>query len=351
MVTSKKCLVLDLDNTLWGGVVGEDGPQGIQLDFEAPGSYFLAFQQAILDLYNRGIILAINSRNNYDDAMEIIRRHPNMVLKEHHFAAMRINWNDKVDNMRELANELNIGTDSMAFFDDDPVNRSLMRQMMPEVKTPELPQNPAQYAPFLLELPYFERSELTAEDKMRGRMYVTERLRKKAEETHASRESFLSSLGLKALCYQDDASSLARLAQLTEKTNQFNMNKQPLTEEEIRRYIDSPDHAVFHLAARDTFGDYGIVGFALVKKGPSIWRLESLLMSCRALGKGIEEAFMHFITEQAKKNGITELEIVFKETSKNQPAKDFLNRYFDGVICKVNTASFKLPWIEYKWKS
>lgn len=351
MVTLKKCLVLDLDNTLWGGVVGEDGPQGIQLDFETPGSHFLAFQQAILDLYNRGIILAINSKNNYDDAMEVIRRHPNMVLKEHHFAATRINWNDKVENMRELAKELNIRTDSMVFLDDDPRNRSLMKQILPEVETPELPEDPTQYAPFLLELPYFERSELTAEDKMRGRMYVTERLRKKAEESHASRESFLSSLGLKAFGYQDDSSSLARLAQLTEKTNQFNMNKCPLAEEEIRRYIDSPNHAVFHLAARDIFGDYGIVGFALVKKDPPVWRLESLLMSCRALGKGIEEAFMHFITEQAKKDGITELEIVFKETSKNQPAKDFLNRYFDGTFCEVSTASFKFPWIEYIWKN
>ena len=151
----KKCIVLDLDNTLWGGVVGEDGINGIKLDTETPGNGFLAFQQALLDLLEQGIILAINSKNNYEDAIGVIKEHPNMILKEKHFVAMRINWQDKVENMRELAKELNIGLDSMVFLDDDPLNRGLVQAELPEVEAPELPQDPAKYAKFLINLPYF----------------------------------------------------------------------------------------------------------------------------------------------------------------------------------------------------
>src|SRR3989344_5009817 len=135
----KKCLVLELDNTLWGGVVGEDGLDGIKLGFDSEGAGFLAFQQAILDLHNRGIILAINSKNTYEDAMQVIRKHPNMVLKENNFAVVRINWDDKITNMRGIANELNIGLDSFVFLDDDPINRLMMRLELPEVETPDLP--------------------------------------------------------------------------------------------------------------------------------------------------------------------------------------------------------------------
>lgn len=152
----KKCLILDLDNTLWGGVVGEDGIDGIELSLSAPGNSFMAFQQAILDHYDRGVILAINSRNNPEDAMDVIRNHPNMILKEHHFAALRMNWNDKAENIRDLAKELNIGLDSMVFLDDDPTNRALVRSLVPEVTVPELPADQREYTRFLNSLPYFE---------------------------------------------------------------------------------------------------------------------------------------------------------------------------------------------------
>src|SRR3989344_2492878 len=169
----KKCLVLDLDNTLWGGIVGEDGMEGIKLD-----SYFIAFQQAILDLASRGIVLAVNSRNNFDDAIKVFREHPNMILKENHISAWRINWNDKATNIRELAEELNIGLDSLVFLDDDETNRALVRGTVPEVEVPELPKNFSDYAKFLLSLPYFPKIAETDEDKMRTTFYTTELLRK-----------------------------------------------------------------------------------------------------------------------------------------------------------------------------
>lgn len=320
---NKKCLVLDLDNTLWGGIIGEDGMDGIKLD--AP---FIAFQQAILDLTNRGIILAVNSKNNFEDAIKVFREHPNMILKENHIAAWRINWNDKATNIRELAKELNIGLDSMVFLDDDETNRELVRSTVSEVEVPELPHNFNDYAKFLLSLSYFPKDAMTDEDKMRTNFYITELQRKREEQKFNSKTDFLKSLGTEVHCYIDDASCVARLSQLTLKTNQFNSNKKVLSEADILKYIADPDYAVFHASARDKFGDNGVIAFALVKKEKDFWTIESLLMSCRVLGKGIEESFLETIRQKATVAGASNLHIIVKETDKNQPVRDFVNTYF-----------------------
>lgn len=343
--TSKKCIVLDLDNTLWGGVVGEEGFEGIALSLQAPGSYFIAFQQALRDLHDRGIILAINSKNNPEEALDVIRRHPNMILKENHFAAMRMNWDDKVLNMSALAKELNIGLDSMVFLDDSPYNRADMRRALPEVETPDLPADPARYAKFLHSLPHFASSAITDEDKMRGNLYVTERLRKEAEKSYSGREEFLKSLGTELRFSEDDPASLSRLAQLTEKTNQFNVKKQPLSEDEIADYIRSDEHAVFHSQAIDHFGDQGIIAFALVKKGKDRWHIGSLLMSCRVLGRGIEEAFIAEIAARAKASGAKTLSVTFEPSEKNEPARVFVQQMF-GDTREIPTAEVSKPhWI------
>ncbi len=323
----KKCIVLDLDNTLWGGVVGEDGPEGIALSVTSPGSYFVAFQQALLDLYNRGTILAINSKNNPEDAMEVIRKNPNMILKEQHFAASRINWNDKTENIKELAQELNIGLDSMVFLDDSPTNRESMRAFVPEVETPELPEDPQQYTKFLNSLPYFESNTITDEDLMRGNLYVTERLRRESEKEFTDHEDFLKSLGTELKIFEDDSTALTRLSQLTEKTNQFNTNKRLMDIAEIEGYIANSEYAIFYASAGDRFGDHGIIAFALVKKNSETWQVESLLMSCRVLGRGIEEAFLAEIARRAEKSGVADIGIDFMATDKNKPAKDFLDKY------------------------
>lgn len=341
----KKCIVLDLDNTLWGGIVGEDGLNGIQLGLTPPGNYFLAFQQALLDLYNQGVILAVNSKNNFSDALAAIRTHPNMILKEHHFAALRINWDDKAKNLRELAKELNIGLDSMVFLDDDPTSRLLVRTVLSEVETPDLPEDPQKLVKFLQSLPYFKREAVTDEDKMRGSFYVTERLRKEHEKKFSSLEDFLKSLAIEVHSYLDDSQGVPRLAQLTAKTNQFNTNKQPMDEDEIRRYIADPKYAVFHAEARDRFGSHGVIAFALVNKGEQQWIIESLLLSCRILGRGIEEAFLESIRSIALRQGAERLEVVFKPTDKNQPARDFVERYFNEYTLPVSKEDFKPGWI------
>jgi FkbH-like protein len=326
----KKCLVLDLDNTLWGGVVGEDGPEGIRLSLSAPGNSFVAFQQAILDHYHRGVLLAINSRNNPEDALQVIRTHPNMILKESHFAASRINWQDKAQNLRELADELNIGLDSMVFLDDDPTNRALVRSELPEVEVPELPQDPAEYARFLNALGHFSAEAITDEDKMRGNLYVTERLRREAEKHFGTKEEFLKSLRLELSIYEDDASSLSRLAQLTEKTNQFNTAKRPLSEDELQAYVEDPSHRVFYGKLTDTFGDYGVVIFALVELADGHWHIRSLLMSCRVFDRGVEQAFVAHIARKAAAAGAHSLSVSFVETAKNVPAKMYIDEHFPG---------------------
>lgn len=347
----KKCLVLDLDNTLWGGVVGEDGMDGILLSHKGPGASFVAFQQAILDLHTNGVILAINSRNNEADALKVIREHPNMILKEPHFAARRTNWNDKAQNMRELAQELNIGLDSFVFLDDDASNRALVRALLPEVETPELPDNPAEYTQFLMSLPHFASSVTTNEDLMRGNYYVTERLRKEAENEFASKEEFLKSLNITVHLARNDEPSVPRIAQLTGKTNQFNVLKREYTEDEIRGFMASPTHAVYHGKVTDRFGDYGITAVALVSKGTDAWHLVSLLLSCRVLGRGVEHAFVRALAEEAEKNGVRVLTSEFARSEKNAPAEEFVTKHFSpsGTIYQLNSPLPSAEWVTLRY--
>ena len=342
-MNAKKCLILDLDNTLWGGILGEDGPSNIALGTTAPGNSFLAFQQAIMDLYNKGIMLAINSRNNEDETLAFIESHPNMILKKHHFSGYRINWNDKAANIKELAEELNIGLDSMVFLDDDPTNRSLVRVLVPEVEVPELPQDPKEYTRFLHSLPYFETGTITDEDKMRGNLYVTERLRKEEEKKYENKDEFLKSLGLELHLFKNDDSHIARLAQLTEKTNQFNIDKRPFTEYEVCSYIARADYDVYSARLLDTFGDHGIILFALVKKEKDLWTIESLLMSCRVFGRGVEDAFFAKLTEAALQEGVAAIGIAYTPTEKNAPAKEFITKYFDEELKRSLTQEVASP--------
>jgi FkbH-like protein len=341
----KKCVVVDLDNTLWGGVVGEDGMENLELSLKSPGNSYIAFQQALLDLHHRGVLLGINSRNNPEDALKVIREHPNMILKEHHFAATRMNWQDKAENLRDIARELNIGLDSMVFLDDDPTNRALTRAIVPEVETPEMPNDPGEYVSFLNALPYFPEEAITDEDKMRGNLYVTERLRKEEEKGYARKEDFLKSLSLALKFYEDDSSAVTRLAQMTEKTNQFNTAKTPYSEEQIRSFIESPDHRVFHARLSDKFGDYGIILFAVVERHGASWHIRSFLMSCRAFGRQIEHAFLALIGKRAEQDGAQRIGISFVPDPKNAPAKEFVDNVFQSGDLPVSGVPAVPAWI------
>jgi FkbH-like protein len=322
---SKKCLVLDLDNTLWGGVVGEDGFEGIALGPTPEGRPFLEFQKHILNLHRQGIILALNSKNNKEDALKVLREHPYMVLKEEHFAAVRINWQDKASNMRELAEELNIGIDSMVFIDDDATNRALVRHVLPEVGVVDLPEDPALFVHTLMRMSDFNRLKITEEDRARGALYTAERKRTEFQRTAGSLAEFLESLQLKVKVLDYDAFTKPRIAQLTQKTNQFNATTKRYTEEEIERMVRSGRYNVKCFQAKDRFGDYGIIGTYIIEKGTDVWSIDTFLMSCRVIGKGVEHVIMAKLMEDAKRAEIKQLLGTYLQTKKNVPMKDFFH--------------------------
>lgn len=322
---SKKCIVLDLDNTLWGGIVGEDGFNGIQLGLEPPGNTYLEFQRVLLSLYQRGIILAINSKNNFDDALKIINDHPYMILREEHFASMRINWNDKVSNMREITSELNIGADSMVFFDDDPVNREYMKLNMPQILTVELPQDSSQYAQIIKQMNEFSVLNITDEDAKRGKMYVEQRKRSDLEQSAPDLESFLKNLELRLLIKKANEFTIPRISQLTLKTNQFNLTTKRYQESDIRKFSEDDKYLVGCLQVEDKFGDNGITGVFIVnKENPMEWLIDTFLLSCRVMGREVEKGMLGYIMNKAKENGVEQIKAQFIMSQKNKPIEDFL---------------------------
>lgn len=327
-----KCLVCDLDNTLWGGVIGEDGMTGIRLGAEHPGAAFQALQRAILDLAQRGVILAIASKNNHDDAMEAIRTHPGMLLRPEHFAAVRINWKDKASNLREIAAELNIGVDSLAFIDDNPVERTWVSEQIPDVTVIDLPPDPYGYVRALRDAMVFERLTLTAEDRERGRQYAEQRVRAELQAQAGSIDEFYESLAQEVEIAHVTPMTLARVAQLTNKTNQFNLTTKRYGEQDIQSMSHSPDWRVYSIKVRDRFGDNGLVGVAISRlvQEPdgsgqrTTCEIDSFLLSCRVIGRTVETAFLAALVEEARARGATRLRGWFVPSKKNAPAKEFL---------------------------
>jgi FkbH-like protein len=324
---NKKCIVLDLDNTLWGGIVGEDGFEGIKLGDDPIGRAYVEFQRHILALNQRGIILAINSKNNFDDAIEIIRKHPNMILKEDNFASFRINWNDKVVNMKEIAEELNIGLDSIVFFDDDPINRDYMRSAFPQVLTIELSDS-SSYSQILKSMNDFQVAKITNEDIKRSKMYLDQRKRTELQKQVGNLEDFLKQLNISAKIKKADQYTIPRISQLTLKTNQFNLTTRRYQEEDIRKFVSDDKKIVECAQIKDKFGDNGITGVYIVnKENKQEWLIDTFLLSCRVMGRGIEEALLGQIIERAKMEGIKKVKAQYIKTMKNKPAENFLSDF------------------------
>jgi len=321
---SKKCLVLDLDDTLWGGVIGEEGIEGISLGPEKQGQAFLDFQKKILGLSERGIILAINSKNNYDDAMEVITKHKHMVLRKEHFACIKANWNDKASNIKEISNELNIGLDSMVFIDNDWGNCQFVQEVFPEVMVIPLPKDPSEYIKIIEDLKVFNIFGLTQEDLKRRGMYTNQRERNELKSQVQDLDSFLKQLQIKVIIKRVSKLEKARAAQMTQKTNQFNLTTKRYLEEDIEKFAKSQNSLIKFIQVEDKFGNHGITGLFIVNKYQDVWEIDSFLLSCRILGKNIEFAFMQNLIDEAKKQGIKKLKGIFIPSKKNIPAKNFL---------------------------
>ncbi|HVG30776.1 MAG TPA: HAD-IIIC family phosphatase [Pyrinomonadaceae bacterium] len=328
-----KALAVDLDNTLWGGVIGEDGMAGIRLGAEHPGAHYQAVQRALLDLRSRGILLCVCSKNNPAEALEALERHPGMLLNPRHFAALRVNWNDKARSLRELAEELNVGLDSLAFLDDNPAERESVRAQLPEVTVVELPDDAARFAQALRDCPVFERLGLSAEDRERGAYYAAQRERADFEHAFSSREDFYRRLRQEVEIAPATPATLGRVAQLTQKTNQFNLTTRRYTEQQLAELCARPDWQVLGMSVRDRFGDSGLVGVAVVRHGGEASEVDAFLLSCRVIGRTVETALLARVVNESRARGALRLRGWFLPTAKNAPAKDF---YADHGFSQVD---------------
>ena len=318
-----KCVVVDLDNTLWGGIAGEDGFEGIQLGQTYPGNCYRDFQKELMKLYHRGILLAINSKNNEDEALRIIDEHPEMVLRRQHFAAIRINWADKASNLRDLVRELNIGMESVVFVDDNPVECELVRRECPECDVVVLPDKPYLIPSVVGRLPGVENIGLTDEDRQKGEMYRAQSARREHEEQHSNIEDFLRSLDIEVEIESATPYSVPRIAQLTQKTNQWNMTTRRYTDSQIQSLASDAGHAVLSVASRDRFGNDGIVGVCILEFHGDECVIDTFLLSCRVIGRGIEHSMMARAAELARARGARTLAAEFLPTRKNKPAEGF----------------------------
>jgi FkbH-like protein len=319
-----KCIVVDLDNTLWGGVLGDDGLEGIQLGDDYPGNVFKDFQAALLGLRRRGFLLAIASKNDEATVLEALASHPEMLLRREHFAALAVNWGPKPEGLRKVAETLNIGLDSLIFIDDNPVERAQVRAELPQVHVVELPPSPLGYLEALRDVALLDRPRLLDEDRQRAAMYESDARRQEVQQKTTSVEGFLRELDMVAEVGLANGKTLERVHQLVQKTNQFNLTTRRHKLDALRRLMDSPDAEVAWLRLRDRYGDLGLVCVGIIQQLESeAWAIDTLLMSCRVMGRHVEDAFLAYLADLARGHGAIRLRGSYAETAKNRPVRDF----------------------------
>jgi len=323
-----KCIVLDADNTLWGGIVGEDGPEAISLGTEPPGSAYVAFQRRLLEFRERGILLALCSRNNWTDVREVLSRHPHQLLRVDHFAAIRVNWKSKADNLRSMAEELKLGLESFLFVDDSPQECLLAEKQFPELTVVRIPESPTEIPTCLDGVPGLERLSLTEEDTARSLYYAQDRQRRRLEVESSTVSEYLATLRMVMTIGLDDLRAVARIAQLTQKTNQFNVTTRRYSEAEIERGTRDPDCLVAHFSLSDVFGESGVVGLALIRgiSGPDP-EFDTFLQSCRVIGRGAETAFLHSLIGILRTRGARLIRSRFVPTTKNALVQNFWTQH------------------------
>jgi FkbH-like protein len=317
---SYKCLVLDLDNTLWGGVIGDDGLEGIVLgQGNALGEAFAAFQQYARTLSQRGVILAVCSKNDETNALQPFDQHPEMVLRRSDIACFIANWTDKAANLRSIAERLNIGLDSLVFVDDNPFERNIVRRELPAVAVPELPDDPALYASCLAEAGYFEGVRLTAEDLERTRQYQANHQRESLKTSETNLDEYLHSLKMEMRWSRFDRVGLQRIVQLINKTNQFNLTTKRYSDETVIELISDQRALTLQIRLVDQFGDNGIIAIAIGRPeaGGTEIGIDTWLMSCRVLGRQVEQATLNLIAAEARRLGATRLLGEYRPTAKN----------------------------------
>jgi len=324
-VTGKfnKCLIVDLDNTLWGGVIGDDGLHNIHLGGLGIGKAFTNLQLWIKQLKERGIIIAVCSKNDENVAREVFESHPDMELRMGDIAVFAVNWDNKADNIRSIRAALNIGFDSMVFLDDNPFERNLVRKELPEITVPELPDGPEEYLSYLQPLNLFETASFTQDDTHRNEQYKKEAERVKAKQFFTNEAEYLASLYMQVTTGRFNSFNTPRLAQLSQRSNQFNLRTTRYSEKDIERLACDACYMVFDFSLKDKYGDYGLVSMVVLKKQDGNFFIENWLMSCRVLKRGLEGYVLNTLAERALAAGALSLIGEYLPTPKNNMVKDF----------------------------
>lgn len=341
-----KCVVLDLDNTLWGGVVGDDGPHGIKIAAHGDGEAFHRFQCFLKELKNRGILLAVCSKNEHENAVRPFEINSEMVLKLDDITVFVANWENKPQNIASIRDALNIGLDSMLFLDDNPFERAAVRTLLPDVMVPELPEDPADYVKTLVELNLFETTAFSAEDAQRSTLYRQEAQRRLAETTAPSFEDYLQSLEMTIEVTRFTPEQLGRITQLLQRSNQFNLTTQRHNQAQCEAMMNDIEGCLPLTASlRDRFGDHGLISIVVVRpdRAANTAVISDWLMSCRVLTRGVEEYLMNHVVEQARRWGLSSVAASYIPTSKNAMVKDFYARF--DFRKTVEHADGRIDWV------
>jgi FkbH-like protein len=338
---SRRCLILDLDNTLWGGVIGDDGLEGIKLgQGDSTGEAYLSVQRLALDLRARGIVLAVCSKNEDEIARSAFQRHPDMLLKENHIAVFQANWKDKATNIKAIAGELSLGLESLVFLDDNPVERLLIRQMLPEVAVPELPEDPSLYARTLAAAGYFEAVAFSEDDLRRADFYQDNARRVNLQKQAGDLDSYLASLDMEITFQPFDETGRARISQLINKSNQFNVTTKRYTEAQVEAMQLDASYFTLQVRLSDTFGDNGMISVVICRAVSSeTWEIDTWLMSCRVLGRRVEDMVLRELLGQAKAHGAHKLVGVYIPTDRNKLVADLFPKLGFALVRQNGNAS------------
>ncbi len=318
----KKCVVVDCDNTLWGGILGEDGPEGVAIGTDYPGSAYREFQLFLAGLAHRGFLLALNSKNNEGDVLSFMEDSPEMVLRPADFAASRINWDDKAANLAGLARELNIGLDAMIFIDDSAFECERVKSALPEVQVEQFPANPLDIPRFVSAIRGVERLSVGMDDLARAESIRANANRERLRRETPDLDSFLRSLSIRLTIARQDRAAVRRASELCQRTNQFNLTTRRHGVGDIERFLD--EGVVYTMSMRDRFSDYGTIGVAIVDKGSGDrWEIDSFMLSCRAFGRGVEAELLHALLEDADAAGVRSVGACYVPTGKNRMTRNF----------------------------
>ena len=348
---AKKALIFDCDNTLWKGVLGEDGFDNILLSATQPGGTPFEEVQSLAKQLNReGIIIGLCSKNNPEDVNEVLAKHPKMTLKEADFTIKKVNWIDKVSNLKSIANTLNIGKDSLVFIDDSNFEINFVNETLPEITTIQVPEKISEYPGIIRKnLGLFYNASKTVEDQKRVKMYKQQVKREEAKEGFNNLESYIKSLKIVLEVYVDELKIIPRMSQMTQKTNQFNLTTKRYSEADIKKFVESPDYTVVAIGVHDKYGDNGITGLAILNQNDIHAEIDTFLMSCRIIGRNIENRFFDYLIDLLKKRGIRKLYANYIKTLKNNQVNDFYNRLGFTLINEENgNKKYELELNHYK---